>query len=118
MTFALSPLQKSIEEAARNNEKIILQEIASGINYAQISPKGTEYKVPIFVKGKDRCSLDIRNGIVRLEFVESGKKSILFSSYIVTPVFVKFSPQNTGQPYDCTTGSITIRKLDNVVDIS
>lgn len=112
VSFAMNPLQNSIDEIARNNEKMMMQEIASGINLVEISPDGTTYNVQIPIKAKDSCTLDVKNGLVRVVMADGGKKTTIFSSYINSSTKVEPGSLN------CLASSVTITKNGGSVRIS
>ena len=108
MSFALSPLQQSIAEAARNSEKIVAQEIVTAINLAQSSTEKTSYEAFIPARSRDKCELLVKNGIVKITFEEDGKRNIVFAHYVVTRDNVVM---NTTKGYiECKKERIEIEK--------
>ncbi|MBI4170129.1 MAG: hypothetical protein HY514_00400 [Candidatus Aenigmarchaeota archaeon] len=104
----MSPLQKSVEEAARNNEKLIVQELVTAINLAQSSYGKTEYKSFVPARGRDKCTIELKDGIVKVIFIDSTTKNTVFAHYLLTKTPVEIADKKT--EVDCRTGFIKIEK--------
>ncbi len=113
LTFSSPLLSRSVDEAARNNEGIIFQNIISGINIVQTSPDTTSYIIQI-PGSRQKCQLEARNGLAKLTLIDGGRKSVLFSSYIASSVPVSTDTQ----PIDCLDGEIVITKINGAVRIA
>jgi hypothetical protein len=113
ITFAINPMQKSVEEVARNNEKVVMQELVTAINLAEASYDLTDYKTLIPARGRDKCTIEIKNGIIRAEFLDGGKKNVILTHYIVTPVKVYTELGSV----DCKAGALLVERQKNGVVI-
>ncbi len=115
VSFAVSPLQNSVEEAARNTEQIVVQELVSAINLAQASHSTTDYTSFVAVRGKEKCTLEAHDGIVKATFEDNAKKRVVFGHYLVTESVVRVDTPD-GQ-IDCRAGSIAVKKSGQLVTL-
>ena len=114
LTFAVSPLQKSVDEVARNNEKVVMQELATAINLAQTSQDETSYKLLVPSGGnRDTCKIDVRNGIIKLSFSDNGVEESIFANYVVTPIAVRTEQESE----NCRTGALLVERNADAVTI-
>jgi len=114
VSFALAPLQSSVEEAVSENRQVTLQTLASSINLAEISGDDTSHAVQFSAKGQNKCLIDIKNGIIRLTVNNGGPDEVTFGYYIQNNRFPVSS--NT---IDCRNSvQVMVKKRNGMVSVS
>lgn len=108
IAFVVSPMQQAVEEAARGNERLIVQELVTAINLAQSAPAETTYSAFIPARSRDECTIELKGGVLKATFADDGRKNVVFASYLVTDNEVVIRPPDG--PINCKKERITITK--------
>lgn len=102
-----------MEEAARNHVRILVQEVVTAVNLAQTSLDTTSYMAFIPARTRDKCEIELKNGIIKATFIDGASKQIIFSHYLITKTPVV--PEQ--EKVNCKKELISIEKKNGIVGV-